>query len=32
MTKIGIHIFRRDLRIYDNVALHLLGFVFFNKS
>ena len=25
MTKIGIHIFRRDLRIYDNVALHLLS-------
>ena len=25
MTRIGIHIFRRDLRIYDNVALHLLS-------
>ena len=25
MTKIGIHIFRRDLRIYDNVALYLLS-------
>jgi len=25
MTKIGIHIFRRDLRLYDNVALHLLS-------
>ena len=25
MTKIGIHIFRRDLRVSDNVALHLLS-------
>jgi len=25
MTKIGIHIFRRDLRIHDNVALYLLS-------
>ena len=25
MVKIGIHIFRRDLRLQDNVALHLLS-------
>ena len=25
MTKVGIHIFRRDLRIHDNVALYLLS-------
>jgi deoxyribodipyrimidine photo-lyase len=25
MTKIGIHIFRRDLRLHDNVALNLLS-------
>lgn len=25
MTKIGIHIFRRDLRLDDNVSLYLLS-------